>query len=97
MKIKSDNPGKDVLVFSDSKVFLVSIQDIPVKTLGDKNIGHISFKNDKSIIMKTFLDLFAISRASKVYVAHAPEIYNNSCFALLGARIGGKDFEVVDV
>lgn len=89
--------GQDVLVFSDSKVFLDSIQDLPVRTVDSASVGHISFTQGDDSIMKTFLDMFMLSRASKVYIAHAPELYNNSCFALVGARIGNIDVEELKV
>lgn len=95
--VKKENPGQDVLVFSDSKVFLDSIQDLPVRTLDSASVGHISFTYGDDSIMKTFLDMFMLSRASKVYIAHAPELYNNSCFALVGARIGNIDVEELKV
>lgn len=97
MDIKKKNPNQEILVFSDSKVFLNSIQDLPVCTLDSSSIGHISFTNSDSSVVKTFLDMFMISRASKVYVVHAPELYNRSCFALVGARIGNADFDVLEV
>lgn len=97
IKIKRENPNQDVLVFSDSKVFLDSVQDLPVKTLDNSSIGHICFTQNDDIVLKTFLDMFMISRASKVYVVHASELYNNSCFALVGARIGNIDFDVLKV
>lgn len=84
-------------MFSDSKVFMNSIQDLPVRTLDSSSIGHISFTNSDDSIVKAFLDMFMISKASKVYVVHAPELYNNSCYALVGARIGNVDFEVLEV
>lgn len=96
-KIKTAHSDKEILVFSDSKVFIDCIRELPIKTLGDNNIGHISFNNNKVTVMKTFFDLFMISRASKVFVIHAPEMYNRSCFALLGARIGGIECEYMDV
>lgn len=95
--VKKENPGQDVLVFSDSKVFLDSIQDLPVRTLDSASVGHISFTHGDDSIMKTFLDMFMLSRASRVYIAHAPELYNNSCFALVGARIGNIDVEELKV
>lgn len=97
MRIHESNPHQQVLVFSDSKVFLDSIQDLPVRSLDSSNIGHISFDEGKGTIVKTLLDLFMISRASKVYVVHAPELYNSSCFALVGARIGDVDINSMDV
>lgn len=97
MEIKKKNPNQEILVFSDSKVFLNSIQDLPVRTLDSSSVGHISFTHSDNSVLKTFLDLFMISRASKVYVVHAPELYNSSCFALVGARIGNIDFEELNI
>ena len=97
MEIKTKNPNQEILVFSDSKVFLNSIKDLPVRTLDSASIGHISFTQSDSSVLKTFLDLFMISRASKVYVVHASELYNSSCFALVGARIGNIDFEELNI
>ena len=97
MEIKKKNPNQEILVFSDSKVFLNSIQDLPVCTLDSSSVGHISFTHSDNSVLKTFLDLFMISRASKVYVVHAPELYNSSCFALVGARIGNIDFEELNI
>lgn len=96
MDIYANNAGNGVFVFSDSKVFLDAIQDLPVKTLSDSNIGHISFNNSNNIVLKTFLDLFMISRSSKVYIIHAPELYNSSGFAMVGARIGNKPYEIIN-
>lgn len=97
MDIKKKNPNQEILVFSDSKIFLNSIQDLPVRTLDSSSVGHISYTNNDNSIIKSFLDLFMISRGSKVYVVHAPELYNSSCFALVGARIGNIDVEEVIV
>lgn len=97
MEIKKKNSNQEILVFSDSKVFLNSIQDLPVRTLDSSSIGHVSFTHSDDSVVKTFLDLFMMSRASKVYVVHAPELYNSSCFALVGARIGNIDVEVLNV
>ena len=97
MEIKKKNLNQEILVFSDSKVFLNSIQDLPVRTLDSSSIGHISFTNSDDSFVKAFLDMFMISNASKVYAVHAPELYNNSCYALVGARIGNVDFDVLEV
>ena len=92
-EIASENPEYDVYMFSDSKVFLENISELSVRTLDTKNIGHIS-ESSTSTYNKTFLDLYAISRASKVYMLSTTELYRSSCFAKLGARIGGIPFYI---
>lgn len=84
-----ESKDEQVVVFSDSRVFLDAIQDMPVKTLSHQNIGHISQDGDSDHVLKTFLDLYVISRSKEVYSICAPELYEFSCFALCAARIGG--------
>lgn len=98
MEIKRRNGNCDVLVFSDSKRFLDELNDIPVHTLGgSEHIAHLSFTNDRLETMKTFVDLYMLSKARKVYRIDAPEIYAYSKFAHSGALIGNIDFETFKV
>ena len=92
-KIIACNPHKKMLVFSDSKIFLHSLDELPVETLNPDTIGHICFNNNHEQVLKAFLDQYMISLASKVYMITAPEMYSSSCFSLCGARIGGVEFE----
>lgn len=43
LKIKEENAGCRILVFSDSKRFLDSLEDIPVEVLDHDNVGHVSY------------------------------------------------------
>lgn len=79
---------EQIVVFSDSKVFLDAIQDMPIKTLSNDNIGHISQDGDNDHVMKTFLDMFIMSRSKEVCSICAPELYQHSCYAICAARIG---------
>lgn len=98
MDIRQMNGGCDILVFSDSRRFLKALDDIPVHTLGGTDaIGHVSFSSSRKTAMKTFLDLYMISRAKKVYRIDAPEIYAYSCFARTGAMIGDIPYETFKV
>lgn len=92
LRIKAENDGSRVLVFSDSKRFLDSLEDIPVDVLSHDNVGHVSFEGNDDATLKTFLDLYMIARAKKVYRIDAPELYAWSGFAVTGAMIGGVDF-----
>lgn len=97
MRIKEENGGCRVLVFSDSKRFLDSLDDIPVEVLSHDHIGHISSATDDDATLKTFVDLYMIARAKKVYRIDAPELYAWSGFAVTGAMIGGIDLLTIKV
>ncbi len=97
MRIRRENGDCRILVFSDSKRFLDSLSDIPVEVLRHDNVGHVSFGSDGDTTLKTFIDLYMISRAKKVYRIDAPELYGWSGFAVTGAMIGGIDFLTVKV
>ena len=81
-----------MLVFSDSKRFLDSLDDMPVEVLDHNNVGHVSYDGNDDASLKTFLDLYMIARAKKVYRIDAPELYAWSGFACVAAMIGGIEF-----
>lgn len=98
MDLKRMNGDCEVLVFSDSKRFLSSLDDIPVHVLGGQDfIAHSRFTGNKDATMKTFVDLYMISRAKKVYRITAKELYNLPGFAKTAALIGGLDYETFEV
>lgn len=87
-----------VVVFSDSERFLKSVIGIPnIIVLPPTHIGHISYNNSHNNIIKTFLDFFIISKATKVYRITAKEMYQKSCFALCAARVGDIEFQSITV
>ena len=92
MRIKEENEGCRVLVLSDSKRFLDSLDDVSVEVLSHDNVGHVSFGAGDDATLKTFVDLYMIARARKVYRIDAPELYAWSGFAVTGAMIGEIDF-----
>lgn len=92
LEIANDNQGKDIYVFSDSKTFLDSINDLPIKVLDHKNICHVSENSNPDTHLKTFLDMYVISKAFSVYRLQAPEILSTSGFAMVASRIGDIPF-----
>ena len=90
--IVNEHPYIPVYVFSDSKVFLDSLSDLNVNVLNHDSIGHSGTSAGCGAQMKTFIDLFVMSKSKIVYRIKAKELYNLSCFALLGARIGNVTF-----
>ncbi len=90
--IINENTELPVYVFSDSKVFLDSLSDLPVRVLEHESIAHVSFISNKDAQLKTFLDLYVMSKSQAIYRIKAKELYNWSCFALLASRMGDVKF-----
>lgn len=97
LHIMHRHPCCKAMIFSDSKRFISSLDSMDVITLDPVAVGHICYNNNCEQLLKTFLDQYMISRAVKVYMVTAPEMYGNSCFSLCGARIGGVEYETVRV
>lgn len=91
-RISGENQNKDVIIFSDSQLFLDEIRSMNKNMVLDGEIGHISFcSNQEDIILKTFSDFFMLSRASKVYGIVSPLLYS-SAFPAYAAWSEGKEF-----
>lgn len=95
--IIAENEGKAIYVFSDSKTFLDAIDDMPVKILNHNNLGHTGVKQQQETTLKTFLDLYVMSKSEKIYRVRAKELYNLSCFALLASRMNNVPFIDKDI
>lgn len=91
------NPNKDIYIFSDSKMFLNSLNDLPVKVLPHSEIAHISENVKSDAAFKTVLDLYVMSKGSAIYRFQAPELYSISHYALLAATIGDIPFNNINV
>lgn len=95
-RIKSNNPEiTKVLVTSDSTTFLkIAEQKIPYIYYVPGDVFHIEYSiNDKQFsYMKSFLDLFMISKAKIVYFYSTGSMYKNSAFAETAALIGGTKY-----
>ncbi|GHT05552.1 hypothetical protein FACS189440_21720 [Bacteroidia bacterium] len=98
-KIIADYPDKKVLIFSDSSLFLERIKQskLPVIIL-DGEPGHISYvkNNPDDVVMKTFIDFYMMSRASKIIAIRAPEMFSSN-FSDYAALVGNKFFEVLNI
>lgn len=92
LELVNENPGKDIYVFSDSKVFLDSIDGLPVKMLEHSDVCHVSENSNPDTHLKSFLDMYVISKASAIYRFQAPEILSTSGFSMVASRIGGIPF-----
>lgn len=97
LRVIDEHRNTPVYVFSDSKVFLNSVNDLPIHTLDSSAIQHASVTNGGDSTLKTFLDLYVMSQSQAIYRFCAPEIYSISHYALLAATIGDIPFYDFDV
>ena len=74
LKIKHPEVPR-LLVTSDSSTFVHAISDLRFCYVIPGNIGHLGMAQHESVLMKTFLDFYMISKARKVYMAHTGEMY----------------------
>lgn len=84
-----------ILITADSRRFvdyMNSKYDFVYVVPGD--IAHIdnTHDSDKSIYLKTFLDMFMLSKAQAVYQLCTGDMYKNSAFARQAAKIGNKEY-----
>lgn len=89
--------NKEVFVFSDSKLFLDSLDNLSVKTLNHENICHVSENSNSESQLKTFLDLYFMSKSICVYRFQAPELLSMSGFSMVAANIGDIPFYNVKI
>lgn len=95
--IKSKHPTKyKTVVFSDSEKFLTKAKELPNVQILSGEIGHIDNNSNSATHLKTFLDFFMISNATKVYLVKSKQMYN-SAFPRIAALIGNKPLVLVEI
>ena len=95
LKIR-ENEQTAIYVFSDSSRFLKIAENSGYKTLGTENIGHVSFESERESYDRTFVDFFAISKATKVYAVHGSVLYN-SVFPCYAAIVGNAPYITIEL
>jgi len=94
--LKSRHPEVPrLLVTSDSKKFVTSISDLVFCYVIPGNIGHLGTARSETVLMKTFLDFYMISKARKVYMAHSGEMYRGG-FAASAAATTDVPYEEIE-
>lgn len=87
-QIKESNKDVKVVVFTDSNVFReIAEENGYLVTPGE--ISHTSFSKGNDSNLKTFTDLFVMSKAEKVYRIESEHIYK-TMYSYYAAIIGGK-------
>lgn len=93
-RVKGLSSCNNVIVFSDSNTFLKKAKEKGYMVL-DGIVGHTSINNSEDIVLKMFIDLYAISRSSSAYGIVGTSLYN-SVFPRYASLIGSKQFKRID-
>ncbi len=90
------SPGKKILVTSDSVSFLQKADELPYVYVVPGKVVHIAYNHEvaEASYMKSFLDLFLISKAKKVYSVKIGDMYDSG-FPRFAARIGDRPFRLI--
>lgn len=94
-KIQEANPNKEVCVFSDSNKFLTLAKEKGYQILPGM-VGHVSYNLSDDIVLKMFVDLFAIGGGEKVYCIQGYPLYN-SVFPYYSALMSGKQINIFNI
>ena len=95
IKLKQREPEVEkILVTSDSQKFIDKVADIPYVYIIPGEIGHIGHMGG-NIFLKTFLDLYMISYAKKVYLCVGEGMYKSN-YARFAAQTQNKPFEIIE-
>lgn len=95
---KNHLEGK-ILITADSKKFvdyMGSKHDFVYVVPGE--IAHIDNKHDsnKAMYLKTFLDMLMLSKAECIYQLCTGDMYKNSAFARQAAKLGNRDYVLIE-
>lgn len=96
--LHANNPGKRILVNSDSSTFLKRVAAIEYVYTIPGNITHIDGKNNSdeySAYEKTFIDFFMIANAEKIYLMRTGQMYNSG-YPLAASKIYNRPFEKIE-
>lgn len=87
-----------ILITSDSKKFLlIAKEKFKYVYFAEGNLLHMDCNNEHNIssYLKSFVDLYLISKANKAYFFARGKMYCNSGFAKTAALIGGIEYESI--
>ncbi len=90
------HPEKKILVTSDSKTFLSMIRQFDYTYVIDGELVHMDYNNSSSFEthVKSFLDLFLISKAEIIYSVVSPPLYNSG-FPKFASQINNRPFHLI--
>ena len=86
----SNKECKTIYIFSDSELFLKEAKNKGYNILPGK-VGHVGYNGKDEIVMKAFVDWFAMSFSDKIYRIKGKPLYE-SAFPLYSSLIGNKEY-----
>jgi len=96
--IQKDHPNVPILVTSDSQTFLSIVQKIPQVYIIPGKVVHMDFTHDETenIYIKSFLDLYMISKADKIYRVSGKGLYETG-FPKVAAFMADKEIDFIEL
>lgn len=95
LRIKEQCAGLPLYVFSDSTRFIKIALDHGYQSL-EGNVGHVSFSNDSSTLLKAFLDSYAISQSAMAFRVLGGPMYD-STFPFYASLMGGRHCHIYNI
>lgn len=92
VKIFNNNNVDKVLVTSDSNSFISELSEMDFVYVIPGKPGHLGYNGDYEVVLKTFLDMYMIALAEKVYMVRTEQMYKSG-FAKNASFIYNKPFE----
>ena len=97
-EIHKKHPDKKILVTSDSMRFLNEAKLLPYVYVNPGKLVHLAYteNSDYDLHMKSFVDLYTIADAQKVYFLNTGKMLRKSSFAQTAAMINQREYEMVE-
>lgn len=92
LDIYNDSNVEKVLVTSDSNSFIRELSEMDFVYVIPGKPGHLGYNGDYEVVLKTFLDMYMIAQAEKVYMVRTEQMYKSG-FAKNASLIYNKPFE----
>ena len=98
-EVQQLNPDMErILVTSDSKTFLDRVEGLEGVAIIPGDLVHVDFLKEKvsnDIHIKSYIDLFMLAKASKIYLANFAPLYSSS-FPHTASFIYGREFIILN-
>ena len=96
--IHNQYPKERILVTSDSVTFLNVLSDLPYVYVIPGNVVHVgfTFDADKKTYMKSFVDYFMLSYASRIFLVRDQLMYHSG-FAYRAALLNGAVYDEIQL
>lgn len=98
-KLHTDNPGKKILINSDSVTFLDKYKNTDFAYVIEGNVTHIDAQQSEysyEKYEKTFLDFMMIANADEIYLIKSSKMHKSG-YPFAASKIYNKPFEIINI